>query len=595
MTVPLRAALYLRVSTARQAEHDVSIPDQKRQGEAYCASRGYELVEAYVEPGASATNDRRPEFQRMIEAGTSKPAPFDVVVVHSFSRFFRDHFELEFYVRKLAKNGVRLVSITQEMGDDPMHVMMRQIMALFDEYQSKENAKHVMRALKENARQGFWNGSLPPIGYRVIAAEQRGAKVKKKLEIDPLHAETVRLIYRLALEGDGTTGQMGVKKIVSYLNRNRRFTRDGGRWGIGQVHRVLTRRTYVGEHEFNKRSKSKALKPVSEIVVVPVPPIIDREIFDAVQALLKARHPTVTPSAVTSGPTLLTGLIHCAKCGGAMTIRTGKGGRYRYYACSTKARQGPTGCEGMAVPMEKLDDLVASHLEGRLLQPERLETILAAVLDRRQERGERQREHIAELNKRAAESELRLKRLYDAIEAGVADLDDPALKDRIEGLKAIRDQSKADAERAQAMLQNSGSKAVTPQMLSKFARAARQRIRLEGGGYRRDHLRTLAQRVEVAEGEVRIMGSKSRLLQTLVATGSATGVPIQGLNWRMGWDSNPRCAFTHGGFQDRCLKPLGHPSDSPPYHETAPRRLPLAPTPALTAAPLAWTTPAPRV
>jgi DNA invertase Pin-like site-specific DNA recombinase len=94
---------------------------------------------------------------------------------------------------------VKLVSITQEMGDDPMHVMMRQIMALFDEYQSKENAKHVMRALKENARQGFWNGSLPPIGYRTVAAEQRGAKTKKKLEIDPLHADTVRLIYRLAL------------------------------------------------------------------------------------------------------------------------------------------------------------------------------------------------------------------------------------------------------------------------------------------------------------------------------------------------------------------------------------------------------------
>ena len=45
------------------------------------------------------------------------------------------------------------VSITQEMGDDPMHVMMRQIMALIDEYRSKENAKHVLRALKENARQ----------------------------------------------------------------------------------------------------------------------------------------------------------------------------------------------------------------------------------------------------------------------------------------------------------------------------------------------------------------------------------------------------------------------------------------------------------
>jgi len=73
------------------------------------------MVETFIEAGASAPNDRPPEFQRMIEAGTSKPAPFDVVVVHSFSRFFRDHFEFEFNVRKLARNGVKLVSITQEV------------------------------------------------------------------------------------------------------------------------------------------------------------------------------------------------------------------------------------------------------------------------------------------------------------------------------------------------------------------------------------------------------------------------------------------------------------------------------------------------
>jgi hypothetical protein len=40
---------------------------------------------------------------------------------------------------------------TQELGDDPMSNMIRQIMALFDEYQSKENAKHTLRAMKENA------------------------------------------------------------------------------------------------------------------------------------------------------------------------------------------------------------------------------------------------------------------------------------------------------------------------------------------------------------------------------------------------------------------------------------------------------------
>src|SRR3546814_4265839 len=146
-----------------------------------------------------------------------------------------------------------------------MHVMMRQIMALFDEYQSKETAKHVLRAMRENARQGFWNGSLPPIGYRVVAAEQRGAKIKKKLEIDPLHADTVRLIYRLALEGDGTSGPMGVKSITKHLNERRIFTRDGGRWGIGTVHRLLTRPTYAGRHEFNKRGKPKEIKPAIEV------------------------------------------------------------------------------------------------------------------------------------------------------------------------------------------------------------------------------------------------------------------------------------------------------------------------------------------
>jgi site-specific DNA recombinase len=41
---------------------------------------------------------------------------------------------------------------------------------------------------------------------------------------------------------------MGVKNIVNHLNKHRMFTRNGGRWGIGQLHRVLTRRTYIGEH-----------------------------------------------------------------------------------------------------------------------------------------------------------------------------------------------------------------------------------------------------------------------------------------------------------------------------------------------------------
>jgi hypothetical protein len=80
MTTPVRAALYLRVSTGRQTDNDLSIPDQRRQAKAYCASRCWEIVADYVEPGLSATDDRRPEFQGMIDAATTKPPAFNVIL-----------------------------------------------------------------------------------------------------------------------------------------------------------------------------------------------------------------------------------------------------------------------------------------------------------------------------------------------------------------------------------------------------------------------------------------------------------------------------------------------------------------------------------
>ena len=86
-----------------------------------------------------------------------------------------------------------------------------------------------------------------------------------------------------------------------------------------------------------------------------------------------------------------------------------------------------------------------------------------------------------------------------------------------------------------AMLDKASQTAVTPQMLTRFAAAARDRMRLLDGGFRRDHLRALAQRVEVADGEVRIIGSKSRLLQTIAANGSENAVPTQGMKWRRRW------------------------------------------------------------
>lgn len=537
-----KAALYLRVSTGRQAESDLSIPDQRRQIGAYCAAKGWEVVSEFVEPGNTATDDRRPSFQAMIDAALTKPPTFTLIVVHSFSRFFRDQFQFEFYVRKLAKNGVRLISITQDLGDDPMSVMMRQIMTLFDEYQSKENAKHALRAMKENARQGYWNGALPPLGYRIVAAEQRGAKIKKKLEIDPVEAETARLIYRLALKGEGDSGPMGIKSITIYLNARNIRTRDGGKFGIASVHQILTRTTYIGQHRFNTRDhKTRNAKPEAEHAVMEVPPIVTEAEFEAVRAALKARSPQWMPPRAVSGPTLLTGICFCASCGGAMTLRTGKGSQYRYYTCSTKARQGEAGCSGLTVPMDKLDKAVVDHLEWRLLDPQRLTAMMDQVLEHRQEWNDRRRGHIAELRKRVAEAEAKLKRLYEAIENGVINAADPSLKDRITELSAIRDQAHADVERAAAALERVGP-AITPESLRRFALSARRKLRNEDGTYRRDHLRAVAQRVEVVSpSEIRILGTKTELLRTLVVAAgveSAAGVRSFIPKWRARRDSN---------------------------------------------------------
>ena len=173
---PLRAAVYLRVSTGRQAEGEVSIPSQRDLTTRHCLSNGWTVVDEYVEPGASATDDRRPVFQAMLERACDADHPYDVIVVHSFSRFFRDGATMELTIRKLRRHGVEVVSMTQPTGTDPSQEIMRQIIAIFDEYTSKENGKNVTRAMKENAKQGFWNGASPPLGYTIVEAERRGKR-----------------------------------------------------------------------------------------------------------------------------------------------------------------------------------------------------------------------------------------------------------------------------------------------------------------------------------------------------------------------------------------------------------------------------------
>jgi site-specific DNA recombinase len=534
----------MRVSTGRQAEHDLSIPDQRSQLQSWCRGNGHPVVAEYVEAGASAGDDRRPSFQQMIERACDGEHAFDLIVVHSYSRFFREAFEQEFYLRKLAKHGVRVVSITQPVGDEaePVHAMMRKVIALFDEYQSKENAKHVIRSMKENARQGFWNGATPPLGYKLIEAERRGAKIKKKLEVDPVEAETVRLIFKLYLLGDGSSGALGVKEIVKWLNARGYRTRRGKSFGVGQLHKQLTNTVYIGRWKFNQASsKTRKRKADDEVIEIPVPAIVELDTFEQVRRQLHARSPKRQPPRVTTGPILLTGLAVCATCRGGMTLRTGtsKGGRvYRYYTCSNCATKGKTACKGRSISMQKLDTLVTEHLLDRLFKPDRVAVILGSLTAHRAEQEAALNTRITALQREMIDAEDKLKRLYRLVEDGLTDLDE-VLKDRLNTLKADRDRAKAALERAKEHWPSQIQ--IDPALIERFGRTVRENFSSGSVPFRKAYLRSLIDVIEVDDHQIRIKGSKDLLERAVLASQNCQDWCSQmSTRWRARRDSNSR-------------------------------------------------------
>ena len=151
------------------------------------------------------------------------------------------------------------------------------------------------------------------------------------------------------------------------------------------------------------------------------PAIIEPAVFEQVQRVLKARNPRVTPPRIVTGPILLTGLALCASCQGAMTLRTGtsKTGKvHRYYTCSTCARQGKAVCKGRSIRMDKLDELVTTHLADRLLRPDRLRDLLAALASRRVAKAAAGDQRLQMLEREAIEAKERLRRLYRLVEDG---------------------------------------------------------------------------------------------------------------------------------------------------------------------------------
>lgn len=204
-----RACAYIRYSSDNQ--RDESLEAQIRAIKEFGYAKGYEIVKVYQDKAKSATTDRRPGFQQMIKDSANDI--FDVVVVHKLDRFSRDKYDSAQYKRKLKQNGVKLVSVTENLDDSPESVILESVIEGMAEYYSKNLAREVMKGMKETAYQAKHTGGLPPLGYDVNA--------EKKYVINEREAESVRLIFEMY------TARYTLSQMVDELNSRGFKTKAG--------------------------------------------------------------------------------------------------------------------------------------------------------------------------------------------------------------------------------------------------------------------------------------------------------------------------------------------------------------------------------
>ena len=539
----MHIALYARVSTTRQADNDLSIPDQLCQLQNWAKVNGHLIVKEYIEPGASATSEKRPVFQQMFSDAMLKPAAFEAVIVHSHSRFYRDGIEAAVHERKLNKNGVKLVSITQQTSDDASGELVRNVIRMFDGYQSAENSKHVSRAMKENARQGYFNGSKPPYGYAAIATDRPASRgrIKKKLALNDDEADVVRQMYDWYLNGlDGRV--MGCKEIVKHLS-DKNVTMRGSAWSVQKIHTLLSDTLYMGDYYFNViDSKTGKKRPPDEWVKTPIPAIVDAAVFEQVRIKREARAPNKIPPRRVNSPNLLTGLLKCGICGHAMTLVTGKSGKYRYYKCASRHNQGNHACSSGNLAMEKLDSTVLTQLADKVFVPDRLNSMMAALREHLLTSRNGQQGRINELNKQLKKVEERQQRLLEAIETGIVELDETTQR-RAQQLKASREA---------VLIELAGVRSETTVPVTDYLKASqvevlgkvlRHKLLVNGSPLAKDYLNILVDEIVVEDKTATIKGSYAALAQTLqkIKMGNLNNqVPSFIPSWCARSDSNAR-------------------------------------------------------
>ena len=329
-TKPVRCAIYTRVSTEHGLEQDFnSLDAQYDAAQAYIRSQahaGWTLIRTRYDDGGYRGSTERPALQRLL--ADVRVRKVDVIAVYKVDRLTRSLADFVKLVELFDAHGVSFVSVTQQFNTTTsMGRLTLNVLLSFAQFEREVTAERIRDKVAASKRKGLWIGGMVPLGYELKDG---------KLSIVEDEAERVRMIFsrylalgsvnRLVLE----LRERNVRTKIRQLSNG--STRGGVPFTQGPLFYLLRNRFYIGEVLYK-----------GEICPGPQPPLLDRELFEAVQRRLteqRSHHVTTR----TKNDALLKGILFDA-AGDPMvpTHATKQGVRYRYYVSQPYLR-------GLATP-----------------------------------------------------------------------------------------------------------------------------------------------------------------------------------------------------------------------------------------------------
>ena len=310
------AAVYIRVSTEDQMEYS---PEAEKRALLDYAVKNDLFVDPehiYIDEGISGRRaDKRPAFQKMIASAKSKPKPFDVILVHKFDRFARNREDSIVYKSMLMREcGVKVISMTEDIGDDKTAVILEAMLEAMAEYYSLNLSEEVKKGMTEKARRGGFQ-TRPIYGYKAD-------KANNILVIVPEEAEIIKMIYTDFLNLV-SIGQIRNKLIAMGIK-----TRDGVTFEHKNIAYILNNPVYAGFLKWNPSGSAGNMHidfnhPDSIIAKAKHEPIISEEQYNEARKLYNMRLTKLARRNIYPKYWLI-GFVKCSACGKNLTHITEK-------------------------------------------------------------------------------------------------------------------------------------------------------------------------------------------------------------------------------------------------------------------------------